>query len=475
LRALLEGPCRELVKDDSGRVTHRPVLLILDDLERILCDPGPGGLHRVQPEWVPVLRAVVEAFAEADSDSRLLITSRFRFTLPQQDDRDLADALFALHLPPMETAESRQQAARKARPAGQAKAVPDETRTQRCIALAQGNPGLQDRLFSLSLQDPAACDQALTAMEHYLAGHNPDQETVRTFLENLAIDHSLALLKPGERELLRAATLFELPVPRAVLAALAKTLALDAGEPCGVRLFGLGLWDVYPGLVQHAEPATAVNALVRPLAGTLTGSEIQALAGVALPKLFADWGGADGSRRPYPADYELARLAVLVGSPLGLEVTAEPAIRWLGGQFRYPEAAKLAQQAMACLDRHQVEIPLALLRVAGEACVQVGDTPTARGAYQRALGRLDDLQTQGQTPDTEDHAYLLAVHGRLLIQDGEPDRALEFLEQAKQLLSTDQRFRREHSIVLGDIARIKVDKGEVDEALKLHQDRLTVF
>ncbi|HCB14194.1 MAG TPA: hypothetical protein DEP36_11600, partial [Gammaproteobacteria bacterium] len=316
LRALLEGPCRELVKDDSGRVTHRPVLLILDDLERILCDPGPGGLHRVQPEWVPVLRAVMEAFAEADSDSRLLITSRFRFTLPQQDDRDLADALFALHLPPMETAESRQQAARKARPAGQAKAVPDETRTQRCIALAQGNPGLQDRLFSLSLQDPAACDQALTAMEHYLAGHNPDQETVRTFLENLAIDHSLAVLKPGECELLRAATLFELPVPRAVLAALAKTLALDAGEPCGIRLFGLGLWDVYPGLVQYAEPATAVNALVRPLAGTLTGSEIQALAGVALPKLFADWGGADGSRRPYPADYELARLAVLVGSPL---------------------------------------------------------------------------------------------------------------------------------------------------------------
>jgi tetratricopeptide (TPR) repeat protein len=471
LRELLEGPCRELEKDERGRVISQPVLLVLNDLERILCDPGPEGLCRVKPDeqgkWISALRAVVEAFAGADSDSRLLMTSRFRFTLPQQDGRDLADALFPLHLPPMEAVESRQQAARKAHPAGRAKAAPDEARTQRCIALARGNPGLQDRLFSLSLQDPAACDQALTAMERYLAGQVPDQETVRAFLENLAIERSLATLKPSERELLRVATLFELPVPLAVLDALAKALALDAGEPCGVRLFGLGLWDVYPDMVRYAEPAAAVNALVRPLAGTLVDNEIGALAGVALPELLAGWGGADGSRRPYPADYELARLAVLAGQALGLDVTAEPAIRWLCDQFRYPEAAQLARQAMASLDQHQVEIPLALLRVAGEVCVQVGDTPTARGAYQRALARLD-----AQTPDTEDHAALLIAHSRLLIQDGEPDRALEFLEQAKRLLSIDPRFQREHSIVLGDIARIKVSKGEVDEALKLHQEEL---
>ena len=474
LRELLEGPCRELVKDERGRIVSQPVLLVLDDLERILCDPGSTGLHRVQPELVPVLRAVVEAFAKADGDSRLLITSRFQFALPQ-DDRDLANSLFALHLPPMETVESRQQADRKARPTNQTKVELDEARTQRCIELARGNPGLQDRLFSLSLENPAACDQALTAMERYLAGQLPDQETVRTFLENLAIDHSLALLKPSERELLRATTLFELPVPLAVLEALAEALALDAGEPCGVRLFGLGLWDVYPDVVRYAEPAAAINALVRPVAGTLADQEIQALAGVALPELLAGWGGADGSRRPYPADYELARLAVLADQALGLDMTVVPAIRWLRDQFRYPEAAQLARQAMACLDRHQVEIPLALLRVAGEACVQVGDTPAARDAYRRALARLEDLLAQGQTPDTEDHAYLLAVHGRLLIQDGEPDRALDFLEQAKQLLSTDPRFQREHSIVLGDIARIKVDKGEVDEALKLHQEELTVY
>ncbi|NMQ20210.1 tetratricopeptide repeat protein [Candidatus Competibacter phosphatis] len=35
--------------------------------------------------------------------------------------------------------------------------------------------------------------------------------------------------------------------------------------------------------------------------------------------------------------------------------------------------------------------------------------------------------------------------------------------------------QRERAVTLGDIARIKVDKGEVDEALKLHQEELTVY
>lgn len=68
---------------------------------------------------------------------------------------------------------------------------------------------------------------------------------------------------------------------------------------------------------------------------------------------------------------------MLADQPVGLEVAAEPAILWLGNQLRHPDAAQLARQAMACLDRHQIEVPISLLRAAGEACVRVGDTPAA--------------------------------------------------------------------------------------------------
>ncbi|MEZ5600613.1 MAG: hypothetical protein R3F36_06275 [Candidatus Competibacteraceae bacterium] len=39
----------------------QPVLLVLDDLERILCIPAPR-VASAQLELVPALRAVVEAF-----------------------------------------------------------------------------------------------------------------------------------------------------------------------------------------------------------------------------------------------------------------------------------------------------------------------------------------------------------------------------------------------------------------------------
>ena len=34
---------------------------------------------------------------------------------------------------------------------------------------------------------------------------------------------------------------------------------------------------------------------------------------------------------------------------------------------------------------------------------------------------------------------------------------------------------RSRAVTLGDIARIQVDKGQVDEALKLHEERLGVY
>lgn len=103
LRELLEGPCYD------NAPPSRPVLLVLDDLERILDTPETG-LPRVQPNYQPVLRALLETFAHATTHSHLLVTSRYRFTLPDQRGRDLADVLTWVHLPPMDTTEARKQA-----------------------------------------------------------------------------------------------------------------------------------------------------------------------------------------------------------------------------------------------------------------------------------------------------------------------------------------------------------------------------
>ena len=75
LTDLLAGPCAQ-----AGEAGQQPLLLIIDDLEQILV-ADPAGPHRVAPGPAPVLAGVLRAFDPERTDSRLLVTSRFTFTL----------------------------------------------------------------------------------------------------------------------------------------------------------------------------------------------------------------------------------------------------------------------------------------------------------------------------------------------------------------------------------------------------------
>lgn len=89
---LLAGPCAQ------AEGTRRPLLLIIDDLERILT-ADPGGPHRLDPEHAAVLADVISAFDPAATDSRLLLTSRYTFSLDGLESR-----LEAVQLQPLSPA-----------------------------------------------------------------------------------------------------------------------------------------------------------------------------------------------------------------------------------------------------------------------------------------------------------------------------------------------------------------------------------
>ncbi len=84
LRGLLEGPCSGFVENS------RPVLMIIDDFEKVLEKPSGGGRHMVSHEFSDTVRAVIRAFDGARTRSRLIITSRYAFTLPSDRDDDMA-------------------------------------------------------------------------------------------------------------------------------------------------------------------------------------------------------------------------------------------------------------------------------------------------------------------------------------------------------------------------------------------------
>jgi tetratricopeptide (TPR) repeat protein len=79
-------------------------------------------------------------------------------------------------------------------------------------------------------------------------------------------------------------------------------------------------------------------------------------------------------------------------------------------------------------------------------------------------------QTSSEVPMNA-HAETLIIHARALVQQGQPDEAIRHLEQAQALLPQG----REQAIVLGEIARIKVQTGEVDDALLLHQEEMAIY
>lgn len=354
----LEGVLRNLLETICSQKQGKtlPALLIIDDFEKLLVDHSIGD-HTVLADYRQTMSAIIRAFANSNTQSRLLITSRYLFTLPD-GDRDLASKLLDLPLPPMPERDSRKQFFAKLRVTSQQKRPPPteitRERFRALLDVSQGVPRLQDILFTLALEDAQKCDACLAQMRAYRdQGTAPDAQALRDLFADLTLDALLALLTPDQREVLRTSTLFELPVPQPVMEALiAQTLPdVDATTVQTVRhrLTALALWDTYEDLHNFHTDAHALHPLLRPRVGTLTSEEKHRLATALTLPLFDAWGGESGLR-PDLMHSEIARLALLGEHAQPLTYTAAYHLRHLAEHFEYRRAAQDAMSAIHLLD-----------------------------------------------------------------------------------------------------------------------------
>ncbi|MEV4639077.1 tetratricopeptide repeat protein, partial [Actinoplanes sp. NPDC049548] len=452
---LLAGPCGQ-----SGD-GHRPLLLVIDDLEQVLT-PDPQGPHRVDPSVAPVLAAVLRAFDPADTDSRVLVTSRFRFTLDGLQDR-----LEPIPLRPLSTVAQRKLLGRQ-----QAQVKPEQRAeraglAERAVTVSRGNPGLQDligsRLVYGEKVDLARAEAVVAEMESYLRqGELPAEAQVRAFLENLALDELLEQAGDQHRALLRDLTVFDVPVPEPVVAVLAERAGGSAD-----RLRGLGLVDVYPDGFDPQRPALAANALAVGRLVPLTDEEATELAAAVVVQLFTAWGGEQNlQRRDRRLDLQLTRLALAADNP---EVTAVCAADAVDALRIGPavHAFRFGQNTIALLDRHQHPVPVFLLRRVADAAKTSGDGNTAHELYTRAV---DQTHAGGTTPtDTLEQARAIAEHATHLIGRGEPAQAEQLLQQALHMFTAGG-SEREATVCQGTLADILVQRGDYDEALRIRRD-----
>ena len=300
-------------------------------------------------------------------------------------------------------------------------------------------------------------------MEAYLRqGDLPADAEVRAFLENLALDTLLQEAGPSNAALLRAATLFDLPVPEPVIEVLAGQVGGSAA-----RLRGLGLLDPYPDLHDPARLALAASPLAAGRIDPLTADEQAALAAVSTGPLLAAWGGpAPQPGRDLVLDLQLARLALLADDPAVAAACAPGAVAALRSGPA-ADAVRLGQDAIGLLDRHGHTVPLDLLRQTADAALTSGDGEAGEALLDRAAQQAEAGGEQGTSP--LDRARVIAERARRLVTRGEPDQADQLLRHARQLF-TAAGSEREAAAAMGEIADIAYRRGDYDEALRIRRE-----
>jgi hypothetical protein len=352
LAELLRGPCAQT---GGGGC---PVLLIIDDLERIL-EPDPGeGRHHVCQQFVQVIKDLLTGFDPNFTDSRLVVTNRFPFQLSDVESRLTEIQLTSLPETAQRKLELRQKEVMKTGGLIAKEQVKRAALLSRATRIACGNPGLQHFIGKTLIltekyvisDGKNTIDQALDEVEAWLLnGVIPSDEQLRNGLEDLGLNAPFRFSSRAEQDLLRGMTLFEIPVPKRVTFKLADLIGGSIH-----RLCDLGLLDALLG------PAYIVNALARRRTMPLTDKERQVLAKEIVDELFQAWGGNLDGDRPPDFDLQIARVALAAGSGDIVAATALNAVSALK-RTSIAEAGMFVRDAVRFLEAQRQVVPPALL------------------------------------------------------------------------------------------------------------------
>ncbi len=452
---LLQGPFA--IADDN----NQSLLLIIDDLETIL-EPQKGQKHQLNDlKLAQTLQAIIQSFKQTTSDARLLITSRYEFTL-KPHNKDYADYLHIEHMPPMNEAESRKQCRKRQKRNGESENTLDWSLEQACIQAAKGNPGLQDWLFNLAFSAPEQCRKTVDQIKAYQgSGKTVDDEALNTWIENLVLTELIEQLEQGSRTLLTALTLFEIPVPKSTLQTLCNELKISDKQ--WEHVIALGLCDVYPQGEQHD---VMVHPLIRHFFDKNTEQDKQALIKISLPELWKHWKNSPTD----PQSAQLLALAVQIENLDIIKACAERGLYYLKGiKVDYKAAESLAIEALKLSKQQNSKLPSEALLWIGEILTGTVHQEEAMQCYKTALEQAKEEEL--------DNYFLNGIrfsYSQLLTQNGKIEGALDQLEKARVVLKTLNK-EKELASVNGEIARIRVSKGDVVGALKLHEARLAVY
>ncbi len=464
-----------------------PILLVVDDLERILEKPTAAStVVQVAPGYRDVLSAILSAFRDTDSDSRLLMTSRYVFRLEDGQGRELTDNahMACEQLPPMTFPDRRKQFRMLARDTEWEEKDGAAETLHKAIEVAGGNPGLQDILTTPIVSgEIALARDAIDKIERYRSGDALPEEiakdtdhdnAVGRFFRRIALDTYREALTPKQATMLRASLIFSpgIPVSQPVLEAVGRAANVPSPAVEIQRLVNLGLLDRW---VEEDGTHVSVNSLMRPLFDPPSDEELAEYAGVAVPLLAKEWSTDSGNIVRDERGVELARLALSTRelAPELLNRIAITATRYLHEQCYDPKSAyqHVSRPAILRLRKAGQHIDAGLLLVHGQCAQRLGELDEAMESFAQANSGFkekgDDL-----------HSETIALGGMadILFRRGDLEEALRI--RTEEQLPVYERLGdvRSLAVTKGKIADILFSRGDLEEALSIRmEDELPVY
>ncbi|MCL2645797.1 MAG: tetratricopeptide repeat protein [Phycisphaerales bacterium] len=475
IKDLLDNPFRKY-----------PILLIIDDLEQILEEPQPNTPIVVCQEYRVILSAVLQAFSSAVvGNSRLLLTSRFLFTLLDEHECDLAQTVAVVPLGPMNELERGKQWQTKERIFGR-KITDDKVLRRllnRAIIAAKGNPGVQNTLtHPLVTGEVEAARMAIEAIEYYLEqgrlvvvanGDVAENAAVEQLLR-LAFDKYREALSEKESVLLSAARVITpgFLVPSPVMEAMGRVAGVKEPKAAVRRLRDLGLFDEWGDQEMPSGKRTLVvsaNPLACPLAERPTDDKAASLASEAVAKLGEYWRHPVSGFSRNERAVEVARLALIAGHQVDaalLNDSVEDAAQFL---FEHQHNASQAyyrftQPALNRLSKIGVEANPGLWLTHGRCAQRLGELAQAIEAFRASADGF------GRRSEERGQAIAWGCMADILQARGKLDEALRIRQKEELPVYKSLSDVREYAVTMGKIADIYQSRGELNKALRIRQE-----
>jgi tetratricopeptide (TPR) repeat protein len=464
LEYLLRGP--------SGPMATMPCLFIFDDFEDGNLELSASGEHRLTPEALDVLKAFLGAIHSANSASRVIITSRYQFPMPEGYN------IFEEGLESLRGAELEKKL-RLSSALGIDSETPKELR-EKAIATAAGNPGLLEWLDRVLLDPQSDHDAILSAMA----------ARAEEFREQVLAEKLLEAQGKALQRFLALANVFQLPVPLEAVGAVADDSLVKSHLS---RAVSLGLLEAGIDSIEGKPQYLVSNVLAPLIEDAITDDERKDAYRASARSLYHLWISVEAKTTTEEQLLEVHRLALLgIAADIARDVTSQLARSWLGlSRFREvrelctktlelgPDPDTFVHLARAKRVLGEVDEAMRLYRDALKIYEEVGDraglavTLNNIGEVYRNTGQPDQaleyyhqvLPISEEVGDRGGIAQTLNNIGGVYSNIGQPDQALEYFNQALPILQ-EVGNRAGQAVTLNNIGMVYRSIGQPDQALE---------